>query len=224
MNETNETVTEIEPVEDAPVGDGVLDVPPDGYRRTDGNGRSGTPAPTSLSPEMAEDHAIRAHFDRIWQEAEAFSQQVEGFDLAKELEDDGFAALLSPQRGLTLEQAYFVRHGRALLAAAERAAAARVSAALQASRRVPASARRRSRSTRRLPLGSECRREGERSPQSAHPPGREDLPRKMRRTDCRRCARRFAMTPIFVIARSEATWQSASPKRDCHTSVRTGSQ
>ena len=41
-------------------------------------------------------------------------------------------------RGLTLEQAYFVRHGRALLAAAERAAAERVSAALQASRRVPA--------------------------------------------------------------------------------------
>ena len=138
MNETNETVTEIEPVEDAPVGDGVLDVPSDGHRRSDSNGRSETPAPTSLSPEMAEDHAIRAHFDRIWQEAEAFSQQVEGFDLAKELEDDGFAALLSPQRGLTLEQAYFVRHGRELLAAAERAAESRVTAALQASRRVPA--------------------------------------------------------------------------------------
>ena len=61
-----------------------------------------------------------------------------GFDLARELEDDAFAALLSPRRGLTLEQAYFVRHGRALLAAAERAAAERVSAALQASRRVPA--------------------------------------------------------------------------------------
>ena len=47
MNETNETVTEIEPVEDAPVGDGVLDVPSDGHRRSDDNGRSGTPAPTA---------------------------------------------------------------------------------------------------------------------------------------------------------------------------------
>lgn len=91
------------------------------------------------SPAMiAEDEAIRAHFDRLWQEAETFSREVPGFDLARELEDDAFAALLSPRRGLTLEQAYFVRHGRALLAAAERAAAERVSAALQASRRVPA--------------------------------------------------------------------------------------
>jgi hypothetical protein len=31
----------------APVGDGVLDVPSDGHRRSDDNGRSGTPAPTA---------------------------------------------------------------------------------------------------------------------------------------------------------------------------------
>ena len=85
-----------------------------------------------------EDAAIRAHFDRLWQEAEAFAREVPGFDLAQELQDDAFAALLSPARGLTLEQAYFVRHGRELLSAAERAAEARVSAALAASRRVPA--------------------------------------------------------------------------------------
>ena len=89
-------------------------------------------------PDVAEDHAIRAHFDRLWQEAESFSAAVPGFDLAHELQDDAFAALLSPRRGLTLEQAYFVRHGRELLAAAERAAEQRLSAALQASRRVPA--------------------------------------------------------------------------------------
>ena len=136
MNE--ETTMETMPEEvDAPVGEGLAP-PVSDKRRTDGDAGGAGPAPASHSPEMAEDHAIRAHFDRIWQEAEAFSQQVEGFDLAKELEDDGFAALLSPQRGLTLEQAYFVRHGRELLAAAERAAESRVTAALQASRRVPA--------------------------------------------------------------------------------------
>ena len=136
MNE--ETTMETMPEEvDAPVGEGLAP-PVSDDRRTDGDAGGAGPAPASLPPEMAEDHAIRAHFDRIWQEAEAFSRQVEGFDLAAELEDDAFAALLSPQRGLTLEQAYFVRHGRALLAAAERAAEARVTAALQASRRVPA--------------------------------------------------------------------------------------
>ena len=85
-----------------------------------------------------EDAAIKAHFDRIWQEAEAFSREVPGFDLAAELADDGFAALLSPARGLTLEQAYFVRHGRELLSAAERAAEARVSAALGSAAAAPA--------------------------------------------------------------------------------------
>lgn len=114
------------------VGEGLAPPVPDD-RRADGD------APTPASPAfVAEDHAIRAHFDRLWQEAELFAQQVPGFDFAKELEDDGFAQLLSPRRGLTLEQAYFVRHGRALLAAAERAAEQRVTAALQASRRVPA--------------------------------------------------------------------------------------
>ena len=109
------------------VGDGVPDVPSD---------NDGT---ASESPAfVAEDAAIRAHFDRLWQEAESFSAAVPGFDLAHELQDDAFAALLSPRRGLTLEQAYFVRHGRELLAAAERAAEQRLSAALQASRRVPA--------------------------------------------------------------------------------------
>ena len=123
MNE--ETTMETMPEEEATASVSSADSPP----------REGAePSPAFV----AEDEAIRAHFDRIWQEAEAFSQQVEGFDLAKELEDDGFAALLSPQRGLTLEQAYFVRHGRELLAAAERAAESRVTAALQASRRVPA--------------------------------------------------------------------------------------
>lgn len=99
----------------------------------------GDGVPTTGSPAfVAEDAAIRAHFDRLWQEAESFSAAVPGFDLAHELQDDAFAALLSPRRGLTLEQAYFVRHGRELLAAAERAAEQRLSAALQASRRVPA--------------------------------------------------------------------------------------
>ena len=122
---------------DTSVGEGLAPpVPDDRQAERDAGGAS--PAPTNLPAELAEDHAIRAHFDRLWQEAETFSREVPGFDLARELEDDAFAALLSPRRGLTLEQAYFVRHGRALLAAAERAAAERVSAALQASRRVPA--------------------------------------------------------------------------------------
>ena len=120
------------------VGDGVLDVPSGDDRGTNGNGRSGTPAPTSPPEAAEEDRVIKSHFDRIWQEAEAFAREVPGFDLAQELQDDAFAALLSPARGLTLEQAYFVRHGRELLSAAERAAEARVSAALAASRRVPA--------------------------------------------------------------------------------------
>ena len=98
----------------------------------------GLAPPVSDDRHAEEDAAIKAHFDRIWQEAEAFSREVPGFDLAHELQDDDFAALLSPARGLTLEQAYFVRHGRELLSAAERAAEARVSAALAASRRVPA--------------------------------------------------------------------------------------
>ena len=124
MNEEATTTMETTVEMETPVGDGVPDVP---------SGESET------SPALvAEDAAIRAHFDRLWQEAEAFSAEVPGFDLAQELQDDAFAALLSPRRGLTLEQAYFVRHGRALLAAAERAAEQRVSAALQASRRVPA--------------------------------------------------------------------------------------
>ena len=102
-------------------------------------GSDDVPDVPSESPALvAEDKAIRAHFDRLWQEAEAFSREVPGFDLEQALQDDAFAALLSPRRGLTLEQAYFVRHGRALLAAAERAAESRVTAALQASRRVPA--------------------------------------------------------------------------------------
>ena len=121
--------------ENAPVGDGVLDVPFD----IDGSVPE-SPA-TCGGMEQArsdEDAEIKAHFDRIWAEAGRFSQEVPGFDLARELSDDAFVELLSPRRGLTLEQAYFVRHGRALLAAAERAAEARVSAALQASRRMPA--------------------------------------------------------------------------------------
>ena len=105
---------------------------------SDGEGLA-PPEPDAQSPALvAEDKAIRAHFDRLWQEAEAFSREVPGFDLEQALQDDAFAALLSPRRGLTLEQAFFVRHGRALLAAAERAAESRVTAALQASRRVPA--------------------------------------------------------------------------------------
>ena len=118
---------------------------------------------------VAEDEAIRAHFDRLWQEAEAFSRQVEGFDLAAELEDDAFAALLSPQRGLTLEQAYFVRHGRELLAAAERAAEARVSSALAASRRVPA------------PLGGAAVGTGFRWDKNADAKARERLKARIRR-------------------------------------------
>ena len=130
MNETTTTMeTGIEPV-----GDGVLDVPFDADLRNDDNGQSEAPA----LAEPDDDQEIRSHFDRIWAEAGRFAKEVPGFDLARELADDGFVELLSPRRGLTLEQAYFVRHGRALLAAAERAAEARVSAALQASRRMPA--------------------------------------------------------------------------------------
>ena len=155
MNETVEAIHESPAPDDrrtdgnASVGEGLAPPVPDDHR-TDDNTPVGaiheSPVPddrrtAAAAPEdrhADEDRAIRAHFDRIWDEAQRFAQDVPGFDLAKELQDDGFAALLSPQRGLTLEQAYFVRHGRALLAAAERAAEARVSAALQASRRVPA--------------------------------------------------------------------------------------
>ena len=122
------------------------------------------------SPAMiAEDEAIRAHFDRLWQEAETFSREVPGFDLARELEDDAFAALLSPRRGLTLEQAYFVRRARLRRPAG------------QPPRPRPAGERRRDAG---LPLGQGLRRQGERSPESKDPKGREDLPREVRRTDC----------------------------------------
>ena len=128
------------------------------------------PVPDAQSPAfIAEDRAIRAHFDRLWEEAGRFAKQVPGFDFAKELEDDDFARLLSPRRGLTLEQAYFVRHGRQLLAAAERAAEARVSAALQASRRVPA------------PLTGAAAAPGLRWDQNADAKAREALKQRIRK-------------------------------------------
>ena len=144
MNETPETaVPETEPDDVRMDGDagGASPAPtsPVGSANNAVGEGLAPPVPDAQSPAfIAEDRAIRAHFDRLWEEAGRFAKQVPGFDFAKELEDDDFARLLSPRRGLTLEQAYFVRHGRQLLAAAERAAEARVSAALQASRRVPA--------------------------------------------------------------------------------------
>ena len=44
----------IEQAAPAPAGDGVLNVPSDGYRRSDGNGRSGTPAPTAALDAVLE--------------------------------------------------------------------------------------------------------------------------------------------------------------------------
>jgi hypothetical protein len=61
------------------VGDGVPDVPSESSVQTGGE---------ATSPALvAEDAAIRAHFDRLWREAESFAQAVPGFDLAQELQD-----------------------------------------------------------------------------------------------------------------------------------------
>ncbi len=77
------------------------------------------------------DRSMRAHFENLQRQADELTQKIPGFSLAEELRDRRFMAMVSPEIGLTVEEAYNAVHHDEIIAqrdamaasAAKRAAA-----------------------------------------------------------------------------------------------------
>lgn len=82
--------------------------------------------------EQAEDRALREHFSRVAQQAEAFKQIVPGFDIRQEMQNPVFARLTGPNGGVSVQDAYFAVHRE------EMTQAARAQAAQQAAQGIAA--------------------------------------------------------------------------------------
>lgn len=77
---------------------------------------------TAASRQRAEAR-IEAHFRGMREQAEKLKEIFPGFDLAKELQDPAFARMTHPRVGLSVEDAYYVRHRDQIQGAAMEAAA-----------------------------------------------------------------------------------------------------
>lgn len=66
---------------------------------------------------MAEQQALRMHFDNLTRQAEALKVVYPTFDLAAEMRNPEFVKFTSPQTGMSLKQAYFAVHGEQIAAA-----------------------------------------------------------------------------------------------------------
>jgi len=60
------------------------------------------------------EEALRAHYAKLTQQAEALKARIPGFNLAAELQNDTFLRLTSPEGGLDVETAYYAIHHREL--------------------------------------------------------------------------------------------------------------
>ena len=79
-------------------------------------------APEDLADKIAEyqaekqasqrEEALRMHYAKLTQQAEALKTRIPGFDLAAELQNDTFLRLTSPEGGLDVETAYYAIHHR----------------------------------------------------------------------------------------------------------------
>lgn len=58
------------------------------------------------------EEALRAHYAKLTKQAEALKTRIPGFDLVKELQNDTFLRLTSPEGGLDVETAYYAIHHR----------------------------------------------------------------------------------------------------------------
>lgn len=57
-----------------------------------------------------EQQRIQQHFAKLEQQAQALKQQFPGFDLRKEMQNPVFSRMVSPDSGLTVEDAYYAVH------------------------------------------------------------------------------------------------------------------
>lgn len=60
------------------------------------------------------EEALRAHYAKLTQQAEAMKARIPGFDLNAELQNSTFLRLTSPEGGLDVETAYYAIHHREL--------------------------------------------------------------------------------------------------------------
>lgn len=79
-----------------------------------------------------EDQALRSHFQNLWQQAQLLKQEMPEFDLGKELEDPAFVRLTAPNVGISLEDAYYTVHRKALQADAAAQTVVQISNAIRA--------------------------------------------------------------------------------------------
>lgn len=91
--------------------------------------------------QTARDMALRQHYGKLQQQAEAMKRVYPGFDLQRELQNPVFVRLTAPNTGVSVEDAYYTVHRRQLQAAAmqvtAQATARKISNAIQSGSRRP---------------------------------------------------------------------------------------
>lgn len=82
-----------------------------------------TNAPEIGTDDHGEETQIRQHIASLFRQGEALKREFPQFDLRRELRNETFAHLTSPRVGLSVEDAFYTVHRRALQDAAMRSAA-----------------------------------------------------------------------------------------------------
>ena len=77
----------------------------------------------ALVPAPVDQRYLDRHIRSLERQSEDLKRQFPGFDLAKELQNQTFARLVSPRMGMSLEDAYHAVHRREIQAAAMQVAA-----------------------------------------------------------------------------------------------------
>ena len=83
--------------------------------------------------QTIQEQMLQNHFAKLQAQAAALSQSIPGFNLEKELQNEQFFRMTSPQGGLSVEQAYYALHHNEIMQARVNAAAQRTAQALSAS-------------------------------------------------------------------------------------------
>lgn len=76
---------------------------------------------TQREAQELQQQKFRAHIANLAQQAEELKKVFPDFDLRKELEDEEFMRLTSPEVGVTVEKAFFLKHGKEIAAQSMRA-------------------------------------------------------------------------------------------------------
>ena len=71
---------------------------------------------TAEKKNMAEQQALKMHFEALNRQAEALKAVYPSFDLSAEMKNPEFVKYTSPQFGMSLKQAYFAVHGEQIAA------------------------------------------------------------------------------------------------------------